>query len=166
MEFVRYVLHIEIKLQPFIRFMANTSKSTNQYANRSKARLVVFQVLFQEDLNPGYFERFGQKYLEEELPDHEQILFFAQTLLNDFRTHQKEIDDRISQVAQNWTLARINTTDRNILRLAISELLYQKTPKAVVIHEALELAGQFGTKDSVAFVNGILDRIQMKNETG
>jgi len=122
--------------------------------------LVAFQVLFQEDLNPGYFEQFGQKYLEEELPDHEQILLFAQTLLNDYREHQKEIDDRISQVAQNWTLTRISAMDRNILRLAVSELLYQKTPKAVVIHEALELAGQFGTKDSLAFVNGILDQIE------
>ena len=134
--------------------------STGRYANRSKARLVAFQVLFQEDLNPGYFEQFGQKYLEEELPDHEQILLFAQTLLNDYREHQKEIDDRISQVAQNWTLTRISAMDRNILRLAVSELLYQKTPKAVVIHEALELAGQFGTKDSLAFVNGILDQIE------
>ena len=116
-------------------------------------------MLFQDDLNPGYFERFGQQYLEEELPDHEQILLFARTLLNDCRVHQKEIDDHISRVAQNWTLARINATDRNILRLAIGELLYQETPRAVVIHEALELAGQFGTKDSTAFVNGILDQI-------
>ena len=136
--------------------MANNSQT---YANRSRARLVAFQVLFQEDLNPGYFEQFGQKYLEEELPDHERILLFAQTLLNDCRVHQKEIDDQISRVARNWTLTRINVTDRNILRLAISELLYQETPRAVVIHEALELAGQFGTKDSTAFVNGILDRI-------
>jgi len=135
---------------------------TGQYANRSKARLVVFQVLFQEDLNPGYYEQFGQKYLEEELPDHEQILLFARTLLKDCRSHQKEIDDRISQIAKNWRLERINATDRNILRLAICELLYQKTPRAVVIHEALELAGQFGSKDSVAFVNGILDQIKNK----
>jgi len=146
--------------------MANTSNSANLYANRSKARLVVFQVLFQEDLNPGYFELFGQKYLEEELPNHEQIFAFAQTLLKDCRTHQKEIDDRISQVAKNWTLERINATDRNILRLAISELLYQKTPRAVVIHEALELAGQFGCKDSVMFVNGILDRVSNGSKTG
>ena len=141
--------------------MTNTSPtaSTGQYANRSRARLVVFQVLFQEDLNPGYFEQFGQQYLEEELPDHEQILLFARTLLNDYRTHQKEIDEHISQVAKNWAFTRINATDRNILRLAVSELLYQKTPRAVVIHEALELAGQFGTKDSTAFVNGILDQI-------
>jgi len=139
--------------------MAKTSKPANLYANRSKARMVVFQVLFQEDLNPGYFEQFGQKFLEEELPDHEQIFLFAQTLLKDCRSHQKEIDDCITQIAKNWTLERINATDRNILRLAISELLYQKTPKAVVIHEALELAGQFGSKDSAAFVNGILDQV-------
>ncbi|MCL2305351.1 MAG: transcription antitermination factor NusB [Planctomycetaceae bacterium] len=139
--------------------MSPSPGATSQYANRSKARLVVFQVLFQEDLNPGYLEQFGQKYLEEELPRHEQILLFAQSLLNDYRTHQKEIDARISQIAKNWTLVRINVTDRNILRLGVCELLYQTTPKAVVIHEALELAGQFGTKDSAAFVNGILDQI-------
>ena len=119
----------------------------------------MFQVLFQDDLNPGSFEQFGQQYLEEELPEHEQILLFARTLLNDYHAHQEEIDDRISQVAKNWAFGRINATDRNILRLAVSELLYQETPKAVVIHEAMELAGQFGTKDSPAFVNGILDQI-------
>ena len=136
-----------------------SAEFTGRFAGRSKARLVAFQVLFQDDLNPGYFERFGQKYLEEELPDQEQMRKFAQTLLGDCRAHQKEIDDRISQVAQNWTLARISVMDRNILRLAVCELLYQNTPRAVVIHEALELAGQFGTKDSLAFVNGILDKI-------
>ena len=141
--------------------MTNTSKTSRSglYANRSQARLVVFQVLFQEDLNPGFFEQFGQQYLKEELPDHEQIFLFAQTLLNHCRTHQKEIDACISRIAQNWTLERINATDRNILRVAVCELLYLQTPKAVVIHEALELAGQFGTKDSAAFVNGILDQV-------
>jgi len=134
------------------------------YTNRSKARLVAFQVLFQEDLNPGFYEQFGQKYLKEELPDHEQVILFAQTLLRDYYAHQKEIDEHISQVAKNWALARFSATDRNILRLAISELLYQDTPRAVVIHEALELAGQFGTKDSPAFVNGILDQIGEKND--
>ena len=137
----------------------SSTKPAGQYENRSKARLVAFQVLFQEDLNPGYFEQFGQKYLEEELPNHEQILLFAQTLLNNCRTHQEEIDDRISRTVKNWALARISAADRNILRLAISELLYQNTPRTVVIHEALELAGQFGAKGSAAFVNGILDQM-------
>ena len=130
-----------------------------KYANRSKARLVVFQVLFQEDLNPGYCEQFGKKYLEEGLPDHEQILRFAQTLLENCLTHAAEIDARIGNVSRNWSVSRLNATDRNILRLAVCELLYQETPKPVVIHEALDLAAQFGTKDSTAFVNGILDQI-------
>ena len=142
--------------------MTNISQTSppGRFANRSKARLVAFQVLFQEDLNPGFFEQFGQKYLEEELPEHEQIFLFAQSLLGDYRAHQKEIDDHIAQIAKNWTLERINATDRNILRLAACELLFQKTPRAIVISEALELANQFGTKDSTAFVNGILDQIK------
>lgn len=138
---------------------AETAKTPGQYVNRTRARLVAFQVLFQEDLNPGYFERFGKKYLEEELPNHEQILRFAQTLLEDYRTHREQIDAKIGETAKNWSVSRLNATDRNILRLAVCEMLYLKTPKAVVIHEALELAGQFGTQESTAFVNGILDKI-------
>jgi N utilization substance protein B len=74
--------------------------------------------------------------------------------------HREAIDKQLSALSQNWTLARMSPTDRSILRLATAEVLYTDTPKPIVINEALELAKKFGTKDSVAFVNAILDRVQ------
>jgi N utilization substance protein B len=69
------------------------------------------------------------------------------------------LDERIRSVAENWTLARMAPTDRNVLRLGAFEILQTDTPYQVVIDEAVELARKFGTAQSPQFVNGILDRL-------
>jgi N utilization substance protein B len=94
------------------------------------------------------------------LPRHEPLLKFAKLLLKNTVEHREAIDRQLTELSQNWTLARMSPTDRSILRLAMSEILYTDTPKPIAINEALELAKKFGTKDSAAFVNGILDRVQ------
>ena len=76
-----------------------------------------------------------------------------------------EIDALISTYAERWRLERMATVDRNILRLAIYEFLYEDTPKKVVINEALEIAKKFSTTEAVQFVNGILDAVRLKIET-
>jgi len=131
-----------------------------KFANRSMVRTVVFQILYQEELNPGSLETLSESYILKELPRHEPLLKFAKQLLNNTVEHREAIDGKLTELSQNWTLARMSPTDRSILRLAVSEILYTDTPKPIAINEALELAKKFGTKDSAAFVNGILDRIQ------
>ncbi|MCD5408452.1 transcription antitermination factor NusB [Candidatus Bipolaricaulota bacterium] len=84
---------------------------------------------------------------------------FAQALLEGIRTHQPEIDRLIDQRAQGWGLDRLALVDRNILRLALFELLYTDTPPEVVIDEAVELAKEYGTEQAPKFINGILDRV-------
>jgi N utilization substance protein B len=75
--------------------------------------------------------------------------------------HLQELDTLISRYSEHWRLERMAAVDRNLLRLAAFELLYQpKVPPKVVINEAVELAKRFGTEASGAFVNGILDRIR------
>lgn len=70
------------------------------------------------------------------------------------------VDDVIVAGSRNWRLERMARVDRNILRLAVGELVYApETPVRVVINEAVELAKRFGTAESSAFVNGVLDRI-------
>ena len=69
------------------------------------------------------------------------------------------LDERIQSVAENWTLARMAPTDRNVLRLGAFELLQTDTPYQVVLDEAIDLARKFGTAQSPQFVNGILDRL-------
>lgn len=72
-----------------------------------------------------------------------------------------ELDRRIREHAEHWRLERMAAVDRNLLRLALFELLhYPETPPAVVINEALEIARRFSDKDSVDFVNGVLDAIR------
>ena len=120
--------------------------------------MVVFQLLFLRDLNQDNSEEWDSEFLSENLPDHDEILKFAQQLLTGVHDNRPELDQNIEQISKNWALARMSVTDRNILRLALYELTHIKTPKPVVINEAIELAKKFGSKESSAFVNGILDQ--------
>lgn len=85
---------------------------------------------------------------------------FADELVNGVRAHQEDIDGKIAEKSKNWALSRMGKVDLNILRLAVYELLYRTDiPKNVTINEAIEVAKKFGTEESPAFVNGILDEI-------
>ncbi|MDR0870133.1 MAG: transcription antitermination factor NusB [Planctomycetaceae bacterium] len=130
-----------------------------KFANRSMVRTVAFQILYQDDQNPGSLDDFGESFLRDELPDHEPLLRFGKALIHGVADRKTELDAAVQTVAQNWAVSRMNPVDRNILRLAAFELLFTETQKPVIINEAIELAKKFGTKDSAAFVNGILDKI-------
>ena len=86
---------------------------------------------------------------------------FAQALFEGTIGEVEELDRRIGGQAEHWRLERMAAVDRNLLRLSLFELLhYPETPPAVVINEALEIARRFSDKDSVDFVNGVLDAIR------
>src|SRR5215470_15171027 len=85
---------------------------------------------------------------------------FARELVAAASERTKEIDDLIGTSSKNWRIERMSRVDRNILRLGACELLaFKDVPVKVVINEAVELAKRFGTAESSAFVNGVLDRI-------
>ncbi len=85
---------------------------------------------------------------------------FASELVQGVRKHLDEIDQVLMKMAQNWRVDRMTTVDRNILRLAIYELLFcPEIPVRVSINEAIELGKRFGSADSPAFINGILDKV-------
>ncbi len=85
---------------------------------------------------------------------------FADRLFKGSIARKREIDARIQQHARHWRVSRMAAVDRNILRLAVFELLDESTtPGTVVINEALEIAKKFSTVESAQFVNGILDSI-------
>lgn len=80
--------------------------------------------------------------------------------------HREEIDELISSFTVGWKVERLAVLDRNILRMAIYEMLYsEETPAAVVMNEAIELAKEYGTDQAPKFINGILDRIWKENES-
>jgi N utilization substance protein B len=84
---------------------------------------------------------------------------FAEQLVRGVRSHLGEIDAQLQSASRNWRLERMARVDRNLLRMAVYELKYaEDVPAKVAINEAIEIAKRFGTSESPAFVNGILDR--------
>ena len=127
---------------------------------RSRAREVALQLLFQRDHNPGVDRPIVEEFAQVRL--HEVGLRdYCLSLYDGVVGHQDEIDRRLTEAADNWRLVRMATVDRNILRLGAFELLFAKeTPTAVAFDEAIELARRYGSMDSSAFVNGVLDRLR------
>ena len=152
---------------------------------RREARERAVQFLFQHDLNPpddlaAALEHFWQSQraaaiAEEkgtatwgqpvETPpataDEGAVREFADPLIRGTLERRNEIDEQIKSHAKNWDLHRMAVVDRNVLRLAIYEMLHREDiPPVVSINEAVDIAKKFSTQDSGKFVNGILDKIK------
>ncbi len=94
-------------------------------------------------------------------PLDEKTLAFARELAQGAEENQAALDEHIRTIAKNWSLERMAAVDRNILRMAAYELLFQpQTPLRVVIDEALEISKLFASAESSKFINGILDKIK------
>lgn len=115
-------------------------------AQRSKARKEALDQLFQADLR-------NQEIEIGEVRD------YAAEILNGVKENLSRIDELIRSYIQGWDFDRIPSVDRNILRLAIWELLWSQTPEAVVIDEALKLATELSTENSATFVHGVLSKL-------
>jgi transcription antitermination protein NusB len=152
---------------------------------RREARERAVQFLFQYDLNPpADLERTLDEFWENQraaaiaderagarwgqpadLPpptaEESETRLFADPLIRGVLEHREAIDERIRINAKNWEFHRIAAVDRNVMRLAIYEMLYrQDIPPVVSINEAVDIAKKFSTQDSGKFVNGILDKIR------
>ncbi len=130
---------------------------------RRKARECALQMLFGADVIRGrqdfttddYWEELGDADLDARLRD------FANKLVNGTIENLEKIDDRIRTRAEHWRIERMAIVDRNVLRLAVYEFLFEDTPHTVVINEALEIARRFSTFEATQFINGILDAIKL-----
>ena len=152
---------------------------------RREARERAVQFLFQHDLNPPedleaalnhFWDSQRSAAIAEEkgmatwgqpiaLPpptaDEAAVRLFAEPLIRGALDHRDEADALIKKHAQNWDLHRMAAVDRNVLRLAIYEMLYRDDiPPVVSINEAVDIAKKFSTQDSGKFVNGILDKVK------
>jgi len=126
---------------------------------RRDARQAVLQYHFWRDMQRGGPERMEDFW--EFLPTKPKVREFAQPLIDGMNGHLPEIDECIRRSTENYDLRRISAVDRNVLRLAIYEMLFREDiPPVVSINEAIELAKKFGGPDSGRFVNGILDRVR------
>ena len=113
---------------------------------RSRAREVVLQLLYQDDLSPDRSLTPDLTFISGRLHNNSDLIEFATQLLNGVRRNLTELDELLDKRTDNWSLKRMAVTDRNVLRLGAFEILYTDTPGAVVINEAVELAKRFGSK--------------------
>jgi transcription antitermination factor NusB len=129
-------------------------------ARRRKARELALQFLYQLDQSgdsePGPHEaEFWARH-----PVDDDARHFATALVQGTKANQPRIDQTITECTEHWDLDRMAVVDRNILRLAVYELLWGgDVPPKVAINEAIEIAKKFGTQESSRFINGILDRV-------
>ena len=94
----------------------------------------------------------------------DNLLQFGRELLAGVRRNRPQIDAHLNGAADNWSVERMAATDRNALRIGVYEILHSDTPDEVAVDEAIELAKRYGTAQSAAFVNGILDRLMPGKE--
>jgi N utilization substance protein B len=137
--------------------------------SRHKAREQALQVLFQWDARKNTPDEsidafYGSLSSDEGEPATKRDAFLVR-LVQGTVAEIAEIDVQITKHAEHWRLERMPAVDRNILRLAVYELLHTDTPPPVLIDEAIELARRFSGQESVHFVNGVLDAVRRDHET-
>ena len=141
-------------------------KEGKSSGTRRKARECALQMLFAADVvkNTGlfsiddYWSELGDTEFDDKTRD------FANNLVEGTLKNNETIDEKIRTRAEHWRIERMAIVDRNVLRLAVYEFLYQDTPHTVVINEALEIARRFSTFEATQFINGILDAIKLDLE--
>ena len=134
-------------------------------ASRRQSRESAIQALYQLDLNPGDLRQ-GLTIFEDHYPPPEEGYAFFRRLVEGVWEQKEAIDRTIRRHSQHWRLDRMSSVDRNILRLAVFELQFEgDTPPKAAINEAIDLGKRFGSEESSAFINGILDSILAEIQT-
>lgn len=129
-----------------------------------KFREIVLQLLYSYDMGHAVAEDMIT-LLMTELEVTKQSVVRADERVQQIRKRLPELDAQIAEVSQSYAFERIQSVERNVLRLGVYELLYDDTiPKKVAIAEALRLARKFGSPEAVAFVNAVLDTIAKKKD--
>lgn len=141
-------------------------KEGKSSGTRRKARECALQMLFGADV-VGKDTPFASDDFWNELSDSgfdEKTREFANNLVRGTLKNLETIDDTIRTRAEHWRIERMAIVDRNVLRLAVYEFLFEDTPRTVVINEGLEIARRFSTFEATQFINGILDAIKLDLE--
>ncbi|WIG60207.1 MAG: Transcription termination protein NusB [Ktedonobacterales bacterium] len=126
---------------------------------RRRARVLALQTLYEYDVAHHEVSAIIQRHAEDEaLPD--RVITYAEELVQGVLTHLSQIDEAIQEAAHEWPLDQMAAIDKNVLRLAIFEMLFNNSvPAKAAINEAVELAKEFGSDPSSRFVNGVLGTV-------
>ena len=134
-------------------------------STRRRAREIVLQLLYEDDLNECRNSEEARRFVRSRLQGRKALTEFACELLKGTLEHREAIDEKLADLATNWTLPRMPVVDRNVLRLGAYEILHAETPGRVAVNEAIVLAKRYGDTNSPRFVNGVLDRLLKETET-
>ena len=127
---------------------------------RRKSRELALQMLFQSDMGKQTQEQVELTFWAERKDLDDSVRGFAEDIFRTALHRAEEIDKMIERHAEHWRMERMAAVDRNILRTGVAEFLgFPKTPKPVIINEALEIARRFSSPESVQFINGVLDSV-------
>lgn len=126
---------------------------------RRRSREAALKIIYQKEMT-GYETEDCIKSYWEDLGEKEEIKDFCNFLVRGVFNMLPAIDEKIRNTASNWKIERMHKVDLSILRMAVFEMFYTSdTPYKVIINEAIELAKKYGTENSSAFVNGILNKL-------
>ena len=129
-------------------------------AKRTKARERALQALYQIDVAAEGIDEALARFWRSFEPVEREVMDMAEVLVRGVAEHRRTIDGAIEAVSTHWRLDRMARVDRNVLRLAVHEMLHRpEVPVKVIINEAIELGKKFGSESSGAFINGVLDKI-------
>lgn len=132
---------------------------------RRRARELAVQALFYLDMRGA--SRQQVVYFCQSYPPSKQVLPFFLRLIKGVVGTRSALDDVIERFSSNWKISRMSCVDRNVLRLGVYELLNcDDIPGKVSINEAIDIGKKYGTEESGAFINGILDSVRMAMEEG
>ncbi|HVJ05243.1 MAG TPA: transcription antitermination factor NusB [Candidatus Saccharimonadales bacterium] len=132
---------------------------------RRKSRELALQMLFQADMGKQSVEHVKKTFWAERRDLEDSVRNFADDIFRVAMERYDEISQLLEGHTEHWRLERMAAVDRNILRAGVAEFLgFPKTPRPVIINEALEIARRFSTPESVQFINGVLDSVARKLE--
>ncbi len=127
---------------------------------RRKARESTLQILFQLEFNDSDAEKAFRQYWKDKKATKD-VKDYCRWLIKGITSNQESIDKSIQSVSKRWRLSRMPVVDRNILRMAVFELLYEEdVAPAIVINEAIEISKKFSGEQASMFINGVLDTLR------
>ncbi|UWZ86578.1 transcription antitermination factor NusB [Occallatibacter riparius] len=127
---------------------------------RRKSRELAMQMLFQQDMGKQSPDQVRATFWKAGDEVEAEVKGFAEDLFRVATLNQEKIDDLITANAKNWRLERMPAVDRNLLRMAIGEMIgFKGTPFPIVINEALEIGRRYSAPESINFLNGVLDAV-------
>jgi transcription antitermination protein NusB len=133
---------------------------------RRKSRELALQMLFQADIGEQAGDEVRKSFWQGRGEVSSEVQGFANDIFRVAQDRAEEINQLIQSHAENWRVDRMAAVDRNVLRAAVAEFLgFPKTPRAVVINEAIEIVRKFSSPESAQFINGVLDSVGKEIES-